>query len=194
MEGATGGAHEQAMAVAETVIPGDRGFSVLPLKTLDNELISRLQEAAREFDITEGGLVVREGWMFEQGDLYQERVLMEKGTLEQLITFFSLLADSSISCDDLRNGVRENLKAMLGEEIDDRAEVQELIEKKLGVHFRTTLMSFSLEYLCALSPRERLQLQGRIGEAGGKLSNFLEVATAEFNKTPRVWMKLSYLP
>lgn len=194
MEGTTTGAVTEARAVADTAIPGDRGFTVLPLKVLDSEIISRLQEAAREFNITEGGLVIREGWMFEQDDLYQEQVLIEKETIEQLITFFSLLSDSSVSCDDLRSGVRENLKAMLGEEIDDRAELQELIEKKLGIHFRTTLMGFSLEYLCGLSPKERLQLQKRIGEAGGKLSSFLEVATADFNKKPQAWMKLSYLP
>ncbi len=194
MEGATTGAREEAKTVADTAIPGDRGFSVLPLKVLDSELISRLQEAAKKFNITEGGLVIREGWMFEQDDLYQEQVLVEKATIEQLITFFSLLSDSSVACDDLRSGVRENLKAMLGEDIDERAELQELIEKKLGIHFRTTLMGFSLEYLCGLSPRERLQLQQRIGEAGGKLSSFLEVATADFNKKPQAWMKLSYLP
>ncbi|MCP3964214.1 MAG: VWA domain-containing protein [bacterium] len=194
MEGTTKRVAKTAEAIADTAIPGDRDYTVLPLKVLDSELINRLQEAAKEFNITEGGLVIREGWMFEQDDLYQEQVLVEKETIEQLITFFSLLSDSSVSCDDLRSGVRENLKAMLGEDIDHRAELQELIEKKLGIHFRTTLMGFSLEYLCGLSPRERLQLQKRIGEAGGKLSSFLEVATADFHKAPQAWMKLSYLP
>lgn len=194
IEGTAVGEEKRAEDLIKASIPGDRTYTVLPLKALDSELISRLRAAAKDFSIKEGGLIIREGWMFEHDDLYQEQVLVEKETIEHLVNFFRLLSDTSANCDDLKRSVTENLKTMLGESIDPDAEIQELIEKKLGIHFRTSLLSFSLEYLCGLVPKERLDLQKRIGEAGGKLSNFLEVATPEFNRQHQTWMKLSLLP
>lgn len=193
-EGTSKDALEDSRTLLETALPGDREYTVLPLKALDSETISRLEEAAGELNIKEGGLAIREGWMFELNDLYEQQVLVEKETIEQLVAFFRLLSDTSASCDDLKGSVVANLRTMLGEDIDAGAELQELVEKQLGVHFNTAILSFSLEHLCGFTPKERLALQSRIGEAGGKLANFLEAATPELNKQSQTWMKLSLLP
>lgn len=179
--------------ISSYAIPG-KDWSVLPLKVVDADTLIRLREAAEKFEVIEGGLVIQEGWMFEQNALYQEQVLIGKRTLEQLIRLFNILSDMSLDGTTIKQAARTNLEAMIGERIPKNAEIQELIEKRMGLHFNSNILSFSFELFDGLVPKEKARLQSRIGRAGKKLSNFLESAASDFHKQPLVWMKLSYLP
>ena len=196
MKGSVSEAKAESKAIVSKAksIPTDRDFTSLPLKALNPDIIARLKEASKKFEIKEGGLVVNDGWMFETSDMYEEQILVEKVMLEKLIAFFNLLADTGSSLEDMTKGVKENLEAMLGEDISADAEIQELIEKRLGIHFKTNLLAFPLEYLAGLTPKERVSISKRIQEASGKLSSFLEAKSGHFNKEPMAWMRLSYLP
>jgi len=194
MKGAVDKVKKDAEDIASVTIPSDRGYSVLPLKAVNAEILNRLRAAAVKYKIEEGGFIVREGWMFEKEDLYQEQILVEKELLEKLIRIFSFLSEAGAGGEDLSKAVKEDLKAILGEDISKTAELQEIIEKKLGIHFNTNLLGFSIEYLYGLTPKERLTLGKRIKEAGKKIENFLEAATPELDSAGHAWMKLSYLP
>jgi hypothetical protein len=169
------------------------GSAVIPLKVLNEEKLNRLREIAK-VDVSRGGLYIEEGWMFENQDIYQTQILIDKKTLESLVRFFSIMGDVSADVKSLIGSTKKNLEAMIGEKIPKDAELQDIIEKRLGINFNNNLLAFNLEWFAGLNPKQRVTLQKRIQTAGNKLSSFLESATPEFNKEPMVWMRMSYLP
>jgi len=184
----------EAESIGSATIPTDRGYSVLPLRAVNSEVLNRLRAAAIKYNIQEGGFMVREGWMFEKEDLYQVQILVEKEMLEKLIRIFNYLGEVGTSGEILTKAVLENLQAILGEKLEKNSEIQEIIEKKLGIHFNTNLLAFDVDLLFAMTPKERLATGKRLKEAGGKIANFLEASTSEFNKNGQAWMEMSYLP
>jgi hypothetical protein len=169
------------------------GLSVIPLKVLNEEKLNRLREIGK-VDISRGGLYIQEGWMFENQDIYQKQILIDKETLESIVRFFSIMGNVTADVEALKKSAQKNLEAMLGEKIPNDAELQELIEKRLGINFNKNLLAFNLEWFSGLVPKERMSLQKRIQIAGDKLGSFLESNTPEFNKEPMLWMSMSYLP
>ena len=171
-----------------------RGGTVIPLNVLDDDVMERLKDAAQDFHIASGGLVITPAWVFEQPDLYREKILIDKELLEWLVRFFNTLTDSSFDTVSLLESMANLLEAMIGEDLSEAAELQELLEKRLGIHFTTNLLSFPLEHLATLGPRERVLLQERIRNATIALADFLDMNVHRYNKEPRLWMPVSYLP
>ncbi len=189
----------EAEKIAHETISSNQVDSILPLKAINSEVITRLQGAAIKFSIENGGFIVREGWMFENEKMYQEKILVEKDFLEKLIRMFNYLVEvggieDEISGSDMAKAVTENLKAILGEDIPEDTELQEIVEKKMGIHFNTNLLAYSMESLFNLPREERLIIVKQIKTAEQKIENFLEAAASEFNINEQVWMELSYLP
>lgn len=185
-------AAEARRVAAAAVASGDS--SVLPLHVLDPGLRARLERAGAT--VTKGGraIFVEPAWMFEQKDLHQKKILIDKNTVEWLVLFFNLLADSALDAASLGHGVRELVQAFLGERIEPGTELQEVVEKSLGLHFRTLLLGMSLESFAAMPEDDRRLLQDRIATAGARLSRFLETAAPRFERSPAVWMPISILP
>ncbi|MCP4201015.1 MAG: hypothetical protein GY769_03685, partial [bacterium] len=171
-----------------------RGGTVIPLNVLDDDVMERLQDAAQDYHISSGGLVITKAWVFEEPNLYREKILIDKELLEWLVRFFNTMTDYSLDAVSLLESMANLLEAMIGEDLRETAELQELLEKQLGIHFTTNLLSFPLERLATLDPRQRLLLQERIRNATVALADFLDMNVHRFNKDPRLWMPVSYLP
>lgn len=170
------------------------GGTVIALQALDEDMMKRLKSAANKYHISSGGLVITKAWVFEHRDLYRQEILIEKGLLEWLVRFFGVLTDSTLDAAALRESVRNLLEAFTGENLSQSEELQELLEKKLGIHFTTNLLDFELERLVKLSPEERSELQESIRKAAASLAVFLDENTLRFNKEPRIWMPVELLP
>ncbi len=194
IEGTVEKATKESIEIDRETIEGSDGYSVIPLRVLDEAKLARLKEIASSVDVSRGSLSIEEGWMFESENIYQKQILIDKVTLEGLARFFNLVGNVTADVDTLTKSAKENLEAMLGEKIPDDAEIQELIEKKLGIHFNRNLLAFNFEDFAGLVPVERVSLQKRIQSAGDKLTSFVEASTVEFNKEPLLWMRISYLP
>jgi hypothetical protein len=171
-----------------------RRLTVLPLLSNDADTIQRLKEISSGVDIGPSGLLIREGWLSDDPEIFQEQILVDRETILSLFRFFKEMGESPPDCNTLIRTVRENLQALLGEKIDEQAEIQELIEKRTGVHFQHGILTFRPDHLCGLSSAERNELQKRMREASGRLAAFLEAAAARFQQQQLVWMKLSLLP
>ncbi|MBI4651420.1 VWA domain-containing protein [Candidatus Desantisbacteria bacterium] len=185
--------------IIKEMVPSEHGYSIIPLKTLNTEVLSRLQGAAIKYSIENGGFLIREGWMFEKEELYHEKILVEKDFLEDLVRLFNHIEALSKNYEDLtneelRDAVTENLKSILGEDIPTDIEIQELIEKRMGIHFNTNLLTYSMESLLNLPRFERVEIARQIKRAERKITNFLEAAARDFRENKQVWMELSYLP
>ncbi|MCP3964215.1 MAG: VWA domain-containing protein [bacterium] len=185
-------AAEARRVAAAAVTSGER--SVVPLHVLDPRLRARLERAGATVIAGGSTLVVEPAWMFERKDLHLKKILIDKRTVEWLVLVFNLLADSALDVTALRHGVRELVQAFLGERIEAGTELQELVEKRLGLHFRTNLLGMSLEGFGAMPATERRLLQKRIETAGTRLSRFLETATPRFERSASIWMPVSILP
>jgi len=86
------------------------------------------------------------------------------------------------------------IAAIAGEDFDPSERISEIVRKKLGIQFRTKLLSFDLEFIAGLTPDERLALTKRIQDAGNGLGQFMEANLAEFDTQPSVWMPMDVLP
>lgn len=172
------------------------GGTVIALDVLDQSTRERLEAAAFEFNISEGGLVVTDAWVFDAPELYREKILIEKEVLQKLVNFFSGLTDFTLSGPKLRDSTAQLLRALIGENLEEGAELQELLEKRLGIHFRTNFLDFELEYLEALREDsvELELLRERIESSTNALADFLVMNARHFNKEPRIWMPVNYLP
>lgn len=170
------------------------GGTVIALSILDDALKARLQTVASQLNITEGGFVVQEAWVIEDPTLYREKVLIEKELLENLLRFFNGLNDSALSTAALQATTASLLEALTGERLDPGAEIQELLEKRLGIHFTTNLLSFPLEQLALFGPEDLGLLQDGIHSSTIALADFLDMNSQRFDKEPRIWMPVSYLP
>lgn len=180
--------------IASNVQNRQGGGTVIALNVLDTALRKRLEDAATEFNISEGGLLVETAWVFEDPTLYREKILIEKELLEDLVRFFNVMTDSTLDTSSLKESTANLLEALTGEKVPPGEEVQELLELRLGVHFTTNLLSFELDQLAALGSEERGLLQDNIRDAAGALADFLDMNTSRFNTEPRIWMPVSYLP
>ena len=185
---------ETAAALESNISLNAGGGTVIPLNVLDERVAKRLQDAADDFHISSGGLAITRAWVLEEPDLYREKILVEKELLEWLVRFFGQLTDSTLNIEDLQDTTANILEAFIGEEFAEDVELQELLEKRLGIHFTTNILSFELELLSRMGPKELTLLQDNIRNASSALADFLEMNTVRFSEETRIWMPVSYLP
>ncbi len=169
---------------------------VIPLKVLDGEKLERLREAGVKFNIDDrkGGILVQPGYLPENTDLLSAEIRIEKDTVQRLLNLFSVLSTTGLDATDLRASVEESIAAIAGERPNPKDDIAKIIKKKLGIQFRTELLSFNIEFLEGLTPKERLSLQRRIKEAADQLADFLDARTEEFDLKGAIWMPVGYMP
>ncbi len=172
------------------------GFPTIPLEVMDGELIERLRTAGIDFNIEmgSGGVLVRKAYLLENNDLLAPTIQIEKETLQNLINLYALLGTVSPDGESMREAVSQALAAIAGEEFDPSETIQSVVQKRLGIQFRSVLLDFDLAYLDALTPAERLSFAKRLQEAATGLNYYLEANLAEFDRLPSVWMPVSALP
>lgn len=173
-----------------------KGFPAIPLKVLDGERMERLRRAGLKFNIDDGkgGVLVREAFIIENPDLLEPRIQIKKDTLVNLINLFSVLGTTGVDAETMIEAAGEAIAAIAGEDFDRKERISVIIKKKLGIQFRTKLLSFDLQYIAGLTPDERLALTKRIQDAGNNLGLFLEANLKEFDSQPTVWMPMDVLP
>lgn len=173
------------------------GYATIPLEVMDGEMLERLRNAGVDFNIDagEGGVLIREGYVLENNDLLAPHIQIEKETLLGLVNLYSVLAAvGTESEEDMIRAISEAVAAIAGEDYDPDESIEEIIQKKLGIQFRSDLLNFDISYIPAMVPNERLALTKRIQDAATMLSQYLEANQAEFDELPAVWMPTSALP
>lgn len=172
------------------------GFATIPLEVLNGEMLERLRAAGVDFNIDagEGGVLIREGYVLENDDLLSPEIQIEKETLINLINLYSVLATVGVDEEAMIQSISEAIAAISGEEYDSSEPIEEVIEKKLGIQFRSDLLNFDLNFLAAMVPNERLAMTKRIDTASEKLNQFFEANQDEFDRNPAVWMPIAVLP
>ena len=176
------------------VIERPGGGTVIPVNVIDEDVSTRLEATAREYHVSSVGLVIAKAWLFEEPALYREEILIEKELLEWLLRFFNVMTDSALSAELLRDSMASLLEALTGESLRERVNLKELLEKRLGIHFTTNLLSFDIEHLVTLDRVKRSLLQKRIRDATAALEDFYEENNLRFDREPRIWMPVQYLP
>lgn len=168
----------------------------IPLRVLDGEMLERLRTAGIDFNInpSEGGLLVREGYMLENNDLLSPQIQIDKDTLVNLVNLYSVLATTGVDTEAMLLSISEAIAAIAGEDYDPEDTIEEVIEKKLGIQFRSDLLNFDIAFLEAMTPAERLAMTKRIQEASKSLSQYLEANQAKFDDQIAVWMPVAALP
>jgi len=171
-------------------------FASIPLEVLDGEMLDRLRRNGVEFNIDPGagGVLVREGYIIQNDDLLTPKIQIEKDTLLGLINLYSVLGTTGLDSETFLRSAAEAIAAIAGENYDETDTISEIIQKNLGIEFRSELLNFDLEYLDTLVPAERLKFAARIQSAGNTLGQYLEANLAEFDSQPAVWMPVSALP
>lgn len=172
------------------------GFASIPLEVLDGEMLERLRSAGVDFNIDpgEGGVLVREGFVLENTDLLEPQFQINKETLINLVNLYSVLATIGVDEESMIQSISEAVAAIAGEDYDPSETIETVIEKKLGIQFRSDLLSFPIEYIPAMTRKERLATAKRIQDAAEKLSQHLEAYQAEFDSQLAVWMPIAILP
>ena len=172
------------------------GFATIPLEVLKGETLERLRAAGVDFNIDtgEGGVLIREGYVLENDDLLSPEIQIEKETLINLINLYSVLATVGVDEEAMVQSMSEAIAAISGEEYDSSEPIEEVIEKKLGIQFRSDLLNFDLNFLAAMVPNERLAMTKRIETASEKLNHFFEANQDDFDTRPAVWMPIAVLP
>ena len=171
-----------------------RGGTVIPLNILDDGMETRLRQAARTFRISSGGLLVNDAWVLEQPDLYRRMIEVDEDLLGWLLQFFSLLADSALDAVSLREALASRLEMLAGERVEPSVEVQALLERRLGIHFRGDLLKFRLGHLPDLSSRELISLQEQAASTAAALSSFRQKNLSRLARQSTVWMPAENLP
>jgi hypothetical protein len=172
------------------------GFPTIPLEVLDGEKLERLREAGVRFNIDrgKGGVLVTEGYILENNDLLAPQIQIEKQTLLNLINLYSVLATTGLDETSMQQAISEAIAAIAGENYDPEDTIEEIVEKQLGIQFRSDLLNFDINYLSAMVPNERLAYAKRVQDASVGLNQFLEANLTEFDTQPAVWMPVSALP
>ena len=179
-----------------------RGYPTIPLSVLDSpgsaagEKLARLRNAGVKFNIDpgKGGVLIREGYILENPDLLEPQISIDKKTLDGLVTLFSALGVAGVDVNAMKESAGRALSAIAGENYDPKETIEVTIKKRLGIQFRSKLLSFNLEYLAGMTRDERLAMTKRIQDAGAKLSQFEDANLEALDKSPAVWMPVSQLP
>lgn len=173
-----------------------RGYATIPLETLDGEMLERLRAAGVNFNIDrgEGGVLVQQGYILENDTLLAPEIQIEKETLINLINLYSVLAITGVDEESMLESISEAIAAIAGENYDPNETIEEIVQKKLGIEFRSDLLNFDINYLPALVPAERLAIAKRIQDAATVLGQYLEANLVEFDSQPAVWMPIDVLP
>jgi hypothetical protein len=190
----------ESLASGVASLSGDR--TLVPLDILDDETHDRLKKAAAEkYHVSTIGLVITEAWVFgkQEGDyreqeLYREEILVEKDLLRGLIRFFDGLLGSSLDTKNMRESMAVLLEALIGEKPPEDAALQDLLEKRLGVHFSTNLLDFNLDRLVKMDSVKKSLLQEKIRTSNVALAGFYDENLKRFESEPRIWMPVSLLP
>ncbi|MGO9544770.1 MAG: VWA domain-containing protein [Rhodomicrobium sp.] len=179
-----------------------RGYPTIPLSVLDTpgsaagEKLERLRKAGIKFniDVGKGGVLIREGYILENNDLLEPQISIDKKTLDSLVNLFSALGVAGVDVNAMKESATRALAAIAGEDYDPKESIEVTIKKRLGIQFRSKLLSFNLEYLAGMTRDERLAMTKRIQEAGSRLSQFHDANLEALDKNPVVWMPVSQLP
>ena len=172
------------------------GHASIPLEVLDGEMLERLRAAGVDFNIDpgNGGVLVRNGFVLENNDLLSPEIQIDKETLINLINLYSVLATVGVDEEAMLQSISEAIAAIAGEDYDPEEPIEAIIEKRLGIQFRSDLLNFDLNFLPAMVPAERLAYTKRIQEAANILTQYLEANQTEFDEQIAVWMPIDVLP
>ena len=124
----------------------------------------------------------------------EPQLLVDKETLVGLLNLYSVLATVGVDTEMFIESISQAVAAIAGEDFNPEETIEEVIQKKLGIQFRSDLLNFDLNFIAAMTPNERLAMTKRIQDAAVKLSQYLEANQADFDKQPAVWMPVSVLP
>ena len=185
-----------AQQVAHHTLEREDGGAIIALDVLNEELLARLKAEAGDLHIQSGGIAIKKAWLLEDEnqDLYRKAILIDKEVLESLLRFFNNLVRSNLDSKDMRESTAQLLGALVGESFDEHMELQEMLEKRLGIHFTTPFLSFELERLSTLSDSEKAILRSRLESAAAALGDFMEINARRLNGGQKIWMPVNYLP
>lgn len=172
------------------------GFPSIPLEVLDGAMLEALRAAGVDFNISneEGGVLIREGFIVENDDLLAPEIQIDKDTLLQLINLYAIISTTGLDEEAMRRAISEAIAAIAGEDFDPDDTIEEIVEKKLGIQFRSDLLAFDINYIPAMLPAERLKFTARVQDSVDKLSQYLEANQYEFDTQVAVWMPVAVLP
>lgn len=183
--------HDRHVTIPRLSLPDSKKPTIIPLSAVDELVAARLKNSATA---SGSNLIANEAWVFEDPTLYREKILIEKETLEDLIRFFNGLLDVSLEPGILQEGIAQILGAILGEHFDKNLEIQELLEKRLQIHFTTNILDFPPDMLYVLTPEEHESMRSLIQNSVIAMADFLDMNQTTFQQQRRVWMPVSYLP
>lgn len=172
------------------------GFPTIPLEVLDGEKLERLRAAGVKFNVVreKGGVLVQEAFMLENTDLLEPNISIEKETMERLINLFTVLSTTGVDGEGFRALITEAVAAIAGEEFDPETPIKDIVEKQLGIQFRTDLLNFNIEFVAVMSPAERNVFAKRIQDAAKSMSQFFDANLKSFDTEVAVWMPVARLP
>jgi hypothetical protein len=170
-------------------------YPAVPFPVRDSEKLIRLRYEAARFNVdrVKGGILVRESYLFEN-DLLKANVLIDKKTLERLISLFSALSVTGVEFNAMKAGIESALSAIADGNYDPKENIAATIRKRFGIRFRTMLYEFNLEFLAGMNRDERLALTRRLGQANKLLIQFYDDNLEALDRGPPVWMPVSNLP
>jgi hypothetical protein len=185
------GVREGQTIERNTIVSAGRTF--IPVQTRTAAIVNRLRDAYPEMRTRNGAIVMTDGWMIGRGG-YEPKVLFEKSVLLGFHQFLRTISEGQTTTQDLVKSIRESLRGFLGENISETIEVQELLEKSLGVTFPSTLLASNLQYIGSLSQRDRREYQLRIRERAELLGKEIERQSTTLNRDGQAWIPVSVLP
>ncbi|MGO9983714.1 MAG: VWA domain-containing protein [Rhodomicrobium sp.] len=168
-------------------------LDAIPLDVLNSNWARRLRDSI----LNRGGggaVLIREGFVLENKDLVGPQISIDKKTLDSLAALFSALSLANVDASKVKEKVGLALSAIAGENYDPKEDIETTIKRRLGIQFRSNLLSFNLRRLAAMRRQELLAMTSRSQDAGKKLRQFEEANLEALNKGQSVWMPVSQLP
>lgn len=145
-----------------------------------------------DIDPAKGGILVRRASIVEGGNALEPRVQLDQAVRKCLAALFSALGQDDVSSVEGRERVSRTLMDIAAKDYDAKETIGKMVEKHLGIIFRTRLLDFSLEIPPGLAPEERLDLMRRIERAGAIVR--LISPDMDSEKGGEVWTSVSLLP
>lgn len=166
----------------------------IALDVVDDEFMKQLATISSELNTAAGRLIVQEAWVFDNPGLYQEKILIDKTTLSELVNFFNAMIDTPLDASSLKAAAAREIGALIGEQLADDEELQDVLERRYALHFSTSFLNYDLDHLATLSRRQQLLLQESLRDATGALVDYYEMNAERLGSQSQIWMPVSYLP
>jgi len=170
----------------------DKYEHIIPLNCKNLFYIDLITNKIKRKGLHPFNIVICEGWVINQKDLYNRQILMQKEGLEKICGILMALSDTMLNRNNLCQKLTDTLNTNNPRKIKltSESDLQRILDKKFGIIFNNNLFPFNVDFVLQLGSKRELFTK-RIRIANRRIHEYIDEKKKRLFDHGQLWVPIS---